>query len=288
MRELQHVDWITEVQQWASKKKVPSLADAFVEFFRLAFQPITYPQQAFFGVHADRVSLCVGNIWLAALRSPPEGLYMLVDAVVERDWCSSEPVKSTMRYVPLYWLGAKPLAQVEHVVRSTAVWASYAKACLKVLESPISRNNIPKNQINKVPLSVLLARADNHPPPRPETPPKNDQSEFEEGGIRQVTLELRQRNPQLRKQAIAKYGHRCQVCGCSFEELYGDLGAGCIEVHHLKPLSSRVQKYTTSVGEVAVVCANCHRVLHRVGGEPMPIRELQSIVEQQRRNQKAH
>ena len=62
-------------------------------------------------------------------------------------------------------------------------------------------------------------------------------------------------------------GHLCEVCGIDFETLYGAIGAGYIEAHHLTPLASlkgtRVAR--DPVKDFAVLCANCHRMIHRSG-----------------------
>jgi|GEM_PF-2648495 len=106
---------------------------------------------------------------------------------------------------------------------------------------------------------------------------------FEEGGLREITIELRTRSPQLRTHALAKYGYRCKVCEFNFEEYYGDLGAGYIEVHHLRPLSERKIKNMTAIKDVTVVCANCHRVLHRNGKNPISLSKLRKAVFNQRK-----
>jgi len=111
---------------------------------------------------------------------------------------------------------------------------------------------------------------------------QDTQTEFPEGGIQEVTLELRKRNPLLRKQAIARYGYRCQICGFSYEEFYGELGKGYIEVHHLTPLSDRENETNTGIEDVAVVCANCHRILHRNGKTPISLESLREIVKHKR------
>ena len=74
------------------------------------------------------------------------------------------------------------------------------------------------------------------------------------------------RNPKLVADAKAKYGYVCQVCGFDFEATYGPLGHEYIECHHLDPLSERPEAdepHLTSLDEVAMVCSNCHRMIHR-------------------------
>jgi hypothetical protein len=76
------------------------------------------------------------------------------------------------------------------------------------------------------------------------------------------------RNPRLVEEAKRRHGYRCQVCGFDFESVYGERGKGYIEVHHIDPLSERWETtwtadLTTKVEDVAVLCANCHRMAHR-------------------------
>ena len=55
----------------------------------------------------------------------------------------------------------------------------------------------------------------------------------------------------------------CQVCNFSFEENYGGLGKGFIEAHHIFPISELTEETPTKVEDIALVCSNCHRMLHR-------------------------
>jgi hypothetical protein len=76
------------------------------------------------------------------------------------------------------------------------------------------------------------------------------------------------RNPHLAKRAKERYGYVCQVCAFDFLAVYGELGRGYIECHHLNPLSERpeqewTEKIRTSLDDVAVLCANCHCMAHR-------------------------
>lgn len=66
----------------------------------------------------------------------------------------------------------------------------------------------------------------------------------------------------------------CEVCGFDFEEAYGELGRGYIECHHIEPLNSRNgASAPTRVGDLALLCANCHRMVHRKA-ETIPVEEL--------------
>lgn len=55
----------------------------------------------------------------------------------------------------------------------------------------------------------------------------------------------------------------CEVCQFNFAECYGKLGEQYCEVHHLLPLASAKQGVRTHLKDLAIVCSNCHRMLHR-------------------------
>jgi 5-methylcytosine-specific restriction protein A len=57
------------------------------------------------------------------------------------------------------------------------------------------------------------------------------------------------------------------VCRFDFLEFYGQLGRGFAECHHIVPLAEAAFSRTTRLSDLAIVCANCHRMLHR--GRPM-------------------
>ena len=68
----------------------------------------------------------------------------------------------------------------------------------------------------------------------------------------------------------------CQACGFDFAEVYGSLGEGYIQVHHLLPLHESGQVRTRLV-DLALLCANCHVMAHRA--RPWPsVSELQSLI----------
>lgn len=76
-----------------------------------------------------------------------------------------------------------------------------------------------------------------------------------------------ERRASLVKLVKKKKGCTCEVCEVNFGERYGAIGEGYIEAHHQKPLSSikGTKVAMDPVTDFAVLCANCHRMVHRSG-----------------------
>ena len=55
----------------------------------------------------------------------------------------------------------------------------------------------------------------------------------------------------------------CEVCKFNFEITYGERGKNYIECHHLVPVSEYKAEKETSLEDLALVCSNCHRMIHR-------------------------
>jgi 5-methylcytosine-specific restriction protein A len=96
----------------------------------------------------------------------------------------------------------------------------------------------------------------------------DDQQDAPEGKLLTRLHVNRERNGQLvarkRKQTLAKQGHlACEVCGFDFAARYGTRGAGFIECHHLTPLATLAAGSRTRLDDLALVCFNCHRMIHR-------------------------
>lgn len=91
--------------------------------------------------------------------------------------------------------------------------------------------------------------------------------EGEEGGVIMRLHKRYERDPKLvrekRKAAAATEDLACEVCGFDFEAAYGDLGRGYIEVHHTRPVHTLLAGTKTKLDDLALLCANCHRMAHR-------------------------
>ena len=68
---------------------------------------------------------------------------------------------------------------------------------------------------------------------------------------------------QAKENYLIQHGSVCQICGFDFYATYGEVGLNYIEAHHTKPVSEMKEGDVTHVKDLAMVCANCHRMLHR-------------------------
>jgi 5-methylcytosine-specific restriction protein A len=98
--------------------------------------------------------------------------------------------------------------------------------------------------------------------------PEEGEDEAEEGRIAYRQHRVRERDHSLGKKkkaaALRSNGRlACEVCGFDFSLKYGDIGEGYMEAHHVVALSEIVGTTTTKLGDLALVCSNCHRMLHR-------------------------
>ncbi len=96
----------------------------------------------------------------------------------------------------------------------------------------------------------------------------HEQDVFPEGHILTRLHVLRERN---RAAVVAKIDQAwrrdgrlaCKACGFDFLDFYGELGRGFAECHHVVPLAKAAFTRKTRLSDLAIVCANCHRMLHR-------------------------
>ena len=98
--------------------------------------------------------------------------------------------------------------------------------------------------------------------------PDSDENEFPEGRKKariHISKERSQALIKKTKSTFLKIHGRlfCQICAFDFKEKYGKYGDGYIEVHHTIPVEELTEDSKTKVSDMAIVCSNCHRMLHR-------------------------
>lgn len=107
-----------------------------------------------------------------------------------------------------------------------------------------------------------------------------------EGAESYATHLRRERNRAVveakRRHVLAKYGRLvCEVCNFDFSSFYGAFGEGYCEVHHKVPLANLTGHRITKLEDLAIVCSNCHRVIHH--NRPMPtVSELYAYVNREK------
>jgi len=98
---------------------------------------------------------------------------------------------------------------------------------------------------------------------------KLNTDEFYEGSPLLRSHIIRERNRELVEKAKRQFqeNHQgklyCEICGFDFNKVYGGLGNGFIEVHHIKPVSSMQEGEKTKLEDLVMLCSNCHSIVHR-------------------------
>jgi len=102
--------------------------------------------------------------------------------------------------------------------------------------------------------------------------------------LRQYRLHCRiERNPTAVRVAKRHHGSRCQACDVDLGERYGPIGQGYIEAHHLRSISTLEEGVLVrydAVADFAVLCPNCHRMIHRMP-DSSNLYKLRSLVHEQ-------
>jgi hypothetical protein len=101
--------------------------------------------------------------------------------------------------------------------------------------------------------------------------------EVTEGQKRLVLHLQRERNQAIvcRKKEEAS-SLDCEICGFSFERAYGNNAKDYCEVHHKIPLQEAEHTTRTRMEDLAILCANCHRVVH-LKNPPYTLDEMRSM-----------
>lgn len=117
-----------------------------------------------------------------------------------------------------------------------------------------------------------------------EAVPQDDEQIFKEG---KVLIQYRKHKRFERDSRVSKLAKNqrlakdefllCDACGFSFAKTYGDVGVGFIEAHHKVPLSKLKGEKTIRVSDLALLCANCHRMIHQ-SNPILTIEQLKAVI----------
>ena len=124
--------------------------------------------------------------------------------------------------------------------------------------------------------TFVLHLLNNAPMPGPTYPAS--QNVRTESGERVLISVRRERDSTLRKNALAIHGYDCMACGFNYEDYYGEIDKDFIEVHHVVPLARVGETETNPETDLVVLCANCHRMVHRRKGVCLSIEEIREYI----------
>lgn len=98
-----------------------------------------------------------------------------------------------------------------------------------------------------------------------------------------------ERKPALREKKIRSVKANggslaCEACHFDFEQTYGDRGRGFIECHHVEPLHETGER-PRNINDLALLCSNCHRMVHRKPPWPTPA-QLRDTINRQHLRQR--
>jgi Rad3-related DNA helicase len=92
-----------------------------------------------------------------------------------------------------------------------------------------------------------------------------------EGKRSEISLSKAERDPSIRKHALKFYGERCMSC------CLNPRSSNVLDVHHLFPISEGERK--TNIKDLAILCANCHRLIHTTN-PPMSLDLLKIFIKE--------
>jgi hypothetical protein len=93
----------------------------------------------------------------------------------------------------------------------------------------------------------------------PENDDEQGREDFIEGARRIVTHKSIERNPALITQVKRRRDWTCDICSMKFLDKYN---VEYIEAHH-KIALNRTGEGITNINQIALLCANCHRAVHK-------------------------
>lgn len=110
---------------------------------------------------------------------------------------------------------------------------------------------------------------------------------IQEGLKKVAQVKVYERSSKLRNYAIEHFTKdgqiACECCSFDFKDFYGEKGKGFIEIHHTKPIFQYKSEdlnvtLDKALENLAPVCSNCHRMIHRNWSKPLEIQQLIGIV----------
>jgi hypothetical protein len=92
----------------------------------------------------------------------------------------------------------------------------------------------------------------------------------------------RKRDQRLRRAALDASAGVCEVCGVDYSRVLNGNGVRVLQVHHKKQLGYTDKPRLTKVTDLAVLCSNCHALIHLNPKKAMKVEALKVLLKKER------
>ena len=153
---------------------------------------------------------------------------------------------------PTAYRSAIPLSQVSHHLKSVSAAVTVATRAIKTRVKSAASKRIPDN------LPTMACY---------------------EGVLTEVHLFRRTRSRRLRRAALAASRGVCATCGVDFSQVLGGRGKHVLQAHHRKQLADTDRPRLSTVDDIAILCANCHLLVHYDRQEALDVDDLKAMLD---------
>jgi hypothetical protein len=109
--------------------------------------------------------------------------------------------------------------------------------------------------------------------------PMSDEEPSAFEGLRTEAVTYKQgRSRALRDDASAKANGTCDACAVDYSALLEGKGVRVLQVHHRKQLAATDRPRLTKLSDLAVVCANCHMLIHMDPKRAFSVEKLRAML----------
>jgi len=99
-----------------------------------------------------------------------------------------------------------------------------------------------------------------------------------EGQTKEIRVNSYERNIGARQKCVEHFGATCQICEFNFKDIFGEIGANFIHVHHKINIATIGKEYSVDpLKDLIPVCPNCHSMLHKKS-PAYSVEELKKII----------
>lgn len=193
--------------------------------------------------------------WNLKIPSNPKNKELLLRLFGEKQRFTTEYINNVKKIKSILNAGMR-VDHSGHIFLENVFWEDLINGFLRLIGEAINIHSLEKN--DKPIFNFYKKRALNIP---------LDVDASEGNPILRQHL-IRERNRKIirdKKREVIDKGDKIksEVCAFDFEKIYGDIGKEFCEVHHLVPLHQADGLIKTKLEDLAIVCSNCHRMLHK-------------------------